>query len=67
MLAYADKLTREPCACRRGDVEKLRKEGFRGHEILDIVQVCAYYSFVNRIACGLGVELEPYWENEKDA
>jgi hypothetical protein len=24
----------------------------------------AYYAYVNRIADGLGVELEPYWEQD---
>ena len=61
MLAYAEKLTREPCECGRGDVVGLRKVGFEDADILDIVQVCAYYNFVNRMACGLGVELEPHW------
>lgn len=30
-------------------------------EILDACQIAAYYNFVNRLADGLGVELEPHW------
>ena len=67
MLAFARKLTLEHCACTRRDVNRLREVGFKDVDILDIVQVCAYYNFVNRMACGLGVELEPYWDRDEDA
>lgn len=62
MLHYAEKITLEHCDCTESDVEELRRIGFDDDEILDIVQVAAYYNFVNRMACGLGVELEPYWD-----
>ena len=58
MLVYADKLTRTPAAMTAADVEALRTQGFTDPAILDICQVAAYYAFVNRIADGLGVELE---------
>ena len=61
MLDYVAKLTREPWAMVQEDVEGLRSEGFSDAAILDIVQVAAYFAFVNRIADGLGVELESYW------
>ena len=61
MLEYAEKVTLRHCECRSGDLDALRAVGFEDVEILDIVQVSAYYNFVNRMACGLGVELEPYW------
>lgn len=62
MLTYAEKLTRAPNRMSRGDVGKLRKLGFKDRDILDIAQVTAYFNYVNRLADGLGVELEPYWE-----
>ncbi len=62
MLDYVVKLTREPWAMRPADVEALRAVGFTDAEILDIAQVTAYFAFVNRIADGLGVELESFWE-----
>jgi uncharacterized peroxidase-related enzyme len=62
MLDYAVKLTRTPCDCGPDDVERLRAHGFTDADILDIVQVIAYYAYVNRMACGLGVDLEPYWD-----
>jgi uncharacterized peroxidase-related enzyme len=64
MLAFAEKLTRSPSRVEKGDVEVLRTHGFKDPDILDITQVAAYYNFVNRIASGLGVELEPFWKNE---
>ncbi len=62
MLEYAVKLTSDPCNMQPTDVEALREAGFKDEGILDIAQVSAYYNFVNRLACGLGVELEDYWD-----
>ncbi len=66
MLEYAEKLTREPWHMVQEDVEKLREAGFSDAEILDINQVAAYYAFVNRLADGLGVELEDSREQPED-
>ena len=58
MLEYVEKLTKNACSMAQGDLDGLKKAGFEDADILDIAQVCAYYNFVNRLACGLGVELE---------
>jgi uncharacterized peroxidase-related enzyme len=58
MLDYAVKLTRTPAAVTGGDVAALRSAGFDDRAIHDICAITAYYAFVNRIADGLGVELE---------
>ncbi len=58
MLAYVDKLTCTPAAMSADDVNELRRAGFDDAAILDICQVAAYFAFVNRLADGLGVELE---------
>jgi alkylhydroperoxidase family enzyme len=42
----------------RADVQSLRNTGFSDEGIMDIVQVAGYYASVNRLADGLGVELE---------
>lgn len=60
MLAYADKLTKEPWTMVEEDVKALREAGFSDSAILDINQVTGYYAFVNRLADGLGVELEQF-------
>ena len=63
MLNYAEKLTVRPWDMVEADVQHLRQAGFSDAAILDINQVTAYYAFVNRLADGLGVEMEPYWRN----
>ncbi len=64
MLDYAVKLSRAPSAVTSDDVERLRGAGFEDAAILDICQVTSYYNYVNRLADGLGVELESSWRNE---
>ena len=61
MLEYVEKLTLRPWDMVQEDVIALREVGFSDAAILDINQVTAYYAYVNRLADGLGVELEPYW------
>jgi len=65
MLAYADKLTREPWSMTADDLEPMRRAGFDDRAILDVNQIAAYFAFVNRLADGLGVELEGYWDPEE--
>lgn len=43
----------------QADVTALRDQGFSDSAILDINQVTGYYAFANRLADGLGIELEP--------
>ncbi|TDI99473.1 MAG: peroxidase [Caldithrix sp.] len=64
MLDYAAKLTKTPWETEADDVGKLREEGFSDAAILDINQITGYYNFVNRLADGLGVELESYWREK---
>ncbi len=59
LLRYADKLTRTPAAVNAADIEALRDAGLDDRAIHDAAAVVAYFAFVNRIASGLGVELEP--------
>ena len=64
MLDYAVKLTKTPWEMAQEDVDKLREEDFSDAAILDINQITGYYNFVNRLADGLGVELESYWREK---
>lgn len=59
MLDFSVKLTRTPGSMVRGDVEELRANGLSDVEIHDVVQVVAYFNYINRVADGLGVDLEP--------
>jgi len=65
MLAYAVKLTRAPHAVGPRDIERLHAAGFDDTAVLDICQVTAYYNYVNRLADGLGVELEDRWTEDE--
>ena len=47
------------------DIERLIEAGFSDAAVLDICQVVSYYNYVNRLADGLGVELEKFWEAEE--
>ncbi len=58
MLSYCEKLTLQPGEMVKGDVLALREAGFSDRDVLEIAEVTAYYAYVNRIADGLGVELE---------
>lgn len=60
MLDYAVKLTLGPWEMTKADVETLQQHGFPDAEILDINQITGYFAFVNRLADGLGVELESF-------
>ena len=60
MLTYVEKLTIRPQDVTTGDVDALRTEGFTDRDIHDICEVAAYYAYVNRIADGLGVQLETW-------
>lgn len=60
MLRFAVKLTVTPSAVSDADVEALRIVGFSDRDILDIVEVVGYYAYANRVADGLGLELEAW-------
>jgi len=58
MLYYVQKLTKEPYSIKKKDVETLKIAGYSDRDIFDINQITAYFNYVNRIADGLGVNLE---------
>jgi uncharacterized peroxidase-related enzyme len=56
---YAADLTRRPNGDGAARVAVLREAGFSDEAILRATEVTAYFNFINRMASGLGVELEP--------
>ncbi len=58
---YAIALTRSPHELREDALEPLRALGLDDRAIVDANQVASYFNYVNRIAHGLGVELEGTW------
>ncbi|MDE0896971.1 MAG: hypothetical protein OSB10_10350 [Planctomycetota bacterium] len=59
MLGYANLLTRTPALVAKSDLTVLTEAGFSDTDILHIAEVVGYFAYVNRIADGLGVLLEP--------
>ncbi len=58
LLAYAAKLTLDPKDITEDDIKDLRDAGLTDAEILRANLIASYFNFSNRIALGLGVELE---------
>lgn len=66
LARYATKLTRTPDEMVEPDLRPLRAVGLTDRDIVDLNQVVAYFNYVNRVALGLGVELEAWWgENRR--
>lgn len=53
-LRYARTLTRAPWDLTQSDATALRMAGWSDGEMLEINQVCAYFSYANRTVLGLG-------------
>ncbi len=64
MLDFAVRLTTEPGAVTEAHLEPLRAEGLTDRDVLDLVEVTAYYAYANRIADGLGLTTEPWIPDE---
>lgn len=58
LLPFAIKLTLSPGAMRSADLAPLRAAGLDDRAIHDAVQAIAYFNYINRVADGLGVDLE---------
>jgi uncharacterized peroxidase-related enzyme len=58
LLAYAAKLTLDPRSITKDDIKDMRDAGLTDEEILRANLIAGYFNFSNRIALGLGVELE---------
>ena len=64
MCRYAVALSRDPRHTDESMLTPMREAGLSPREIIDVNQVVAYYNYVNRVAQGLGVELEPTWPDD---
>ncbi len=58
MIDFALKLTREPSTMKRDDIESLKQHGFSEEQVVDIVLITCNFNFMDRLADGLGVELD---------
>lgn len=65
MLAFAVKLTLVPGQMNEQDAQLLNSVGFDERDLLEIVDVIAYWGFATRVAEGLGVFVEPWLADEE--
>ena len=59
MLKFTEHLTLDSANITAVHHEELRSHGWQDADIVDMVHVVALYSYMVRVADGLGVELEP--------
>ena len=59
LAGFAVKVTRKPTSVRPRDLGALRRHGLSDRDILDAVQVIAYFNYINLVADALGVDPEP--------
>ena len=59
LAKFAGLVTRTPANVRKQDVDTLRKHGLGDRDILDAVEVIAYFNYINRVADALGIDPEP--------
>jgi uncharacterized peroxidase-related enzyme len=58
LAEFAEQVTRQPEACTAAILDGLREAGWCDASVHDVVQVVAYYNYMNRVALALGVEPE---------
>ena len=59
LAKFAELVTRKPASVCKRDIDALRKHGLSDRDILDTVQVIAYFNYINRVADALGIDPEP--------
>jgi len=67
LLQYVERVALQPASVTAEHVQELRAAGLDDRAIHDAAQIAAYFSYINRVADGLGVDLEPEMERERDA
>ena len=60
MCNFAKKLTETPNQIDKQDIELLKNYSLSDKDISHIVQIIAYFNYINRVADGLGLEPEDF-------
>ena len=58
LCTWAEKLTLTPGEMIENDIRGLEQAGLSQEAISDAAQVIGYFNYINRVADGLGVDLE---------
>jgi uncharacterized peroxidase-related enzyme len=64
---FAVKLTHAAASIEPADIDVLRAHGLDDEAISDAIQVVGYFSYVTRVADGVGIDDEPGWTGAQDA
>ena len=69
LIEFAELLTVHPSNVREDDIEHLREVGWTDEDIVDIVHQTSLFNYMNRVADGLGIDLEHYMDTieERDS
>jgi uncharacterized peroxidase-related enzyme len=59
LCAWAEKLTLTPAHCTSDDIEGLKAQGWSEEQIVSAAQIIGFFNHLNRLADGLGIDLEP--------
>lgn len=66
MLEYVGKMTLDSQHMAAEDMQRLRDAGFDEVQILEIVQLAAWFNYMTRVADALGVEVEEWRQGWSD-
>jgi uncharacterized peroxidase-related enzyme len=58
---FAVRLTREPASVSQEEIARLREHGWSDAGIHDVIQVVAFFNYINRVADAVGIGPEPEW------
>ena len=64
LLTAARELSRTPPFLEEATFQALRKDGWNDRALSQIVQIVAYFHYVNRLMIALDVEVEPEFEED---
>ena len=62
MIDFALKLTSAPATVKQEDFQFLQQSGFSEEQAVDIVLITCMFNFLDRLADGLGVTLDPFMQ-----
>ena len=62
MIDFALKLTRSPATMKQEDLQFLQQSGFSEEQAVDVVLITCMFNFMDRLADGLGVTLDPFMQ-----
>ena len=67
MLEFVGKINLQQKDLRESDVQNMRQAGFDDLQLLEVVQLAAWFNYITRVVDALGVEVESWrrqWTKE---